>query len=144
MKKNIHATALKIKTKGIIILGSSGKGKSDLALRLILNQKAKLIADDRVDIEVSSKKIMASAPKNIQGLLEVRGVGIVSVGFVKKAKINMVVSLDAEKTERMPEPEFYDFSGVKVPLVRINPKEVSAPEKVLAALSLLCGFKKVG
>ena len=48
---NIHATLVKLKNKGILIIGKSGSGKSDLALRLIMDKKAKLVADDRVDIE---------------------------------------------------------------------------------------------
>ena len=140
MKKNIHGTAVVLKSKGILILGASGAGKSDVALRLILNHQAKLIADDRVDIDIISGKVQASAPKNIKGLLEVRGVGIISVESMDEAPIEMVVELTSEKNERMPEKDFYDFECVKLPLIKLCASEISVPEKILAALSLLCGF----
>ena len=50
MTENIHATAVAIDGKAILLIGQSGSGKSDLALRLIMNKNAVLIADDRVDI----------------------------------------------------------------------------------------------
>ncbi len=120
--KNIHATAIKLKGKGVLILGKSGAGKSDLALRAIINYKAKLIADDRVDYEDG----VAYAVQSLKGLLEVRGIGIVKVPYAKKQKINLVVEL-IDNVERMPEPEFYD--GIKK--IKINPFEVSAIEKII-------------
>ena len=140
MTINIHATAIAFKSKGILIVGNSGSGKSDLALRLISNHQARLIADDRVDITTSSKKIFASPPEILKGLLEVRGVGIINMEHVASAEIKMVVELIDKKPERMPLPEFYKINDIKLPLIKINPFEISSPEKVLAALSLLCGF----
>ena len=144
MKKNIYGTTVVVKSKGILIIGASGAGKSDIALRLIFNHQAKLIADDRTDIDVISNKIHASAPSSIKGLLEVRGVGIISVESEDVAPIEMVVELVSEKCERMPERAFYELEGVKIPFIKLCASEISAPEKILAALSLLCGFKKGG
>ena len=45
MKEEKHATSVAIQDSGIMILGSSGSGKSDLALRLI-DAGATLISDD--------------------------------------------------------------------------------------------------
>ena len=47
MTENIHATTVAIENKGILIVGKSGAGKSDLALRLIMNKNAILVADVR-------------------------------------------------------------------------------------------------
>ena len=76
---NIHATCISLKNKGILLLGPSGSGKSDLALRAIMQKNAKLVADDRVDISLKNNNIYASCPAAIQGLLEVRGIGIISL-----------------------------------------------------------------
>lgn len=136
MVTNIYATCLKVKNKGVLIIGNSGSGKSDLALRLIYRYKASLVADDRVDISVKKGKITASAPKVLKNLLEVRGVGIVKIKSSALTSVVLVVEL-TDKIERMPELAEYEIEGIKLPLVKINPFEDSAPEKVLCALSLL-------
>ena len=46
---NIHASCVAAGNGGVLILGNSGQGKSDLALRL-LDRGARLVADDRCDI----------------------------------------------------------------------------------------------
>lgn len=134
---NIHASCVSIKNKGILLLGDSGAGKSDLSLRLIMNHQAVLVADDRVDITEKKGIITASAPKILQGLLEVRGVGIIKLDYLPQTEICAVFELVSGKVERMPESVSYEIGTKKLPLFKINPFEVSAPEKVLAALSLL-------
>lgn len=134
---NIHASCVSIKNKGILLLGDSGAGKSDLSLRLIMRCQAVLVADDRVDIKADGGIITASAPEILQGLLEVRGIGIIKTDYLPQAEICAVFALDSDKIERMPEQQYYKIGDKKLPLFKINPFEVSAPEKVLAALSLL-------
>ena len=46
---NIHASCVAIGGKGVLLLGDSGAGKSDLALRLI-DEGARLVADDRAEL----------------------------------------------------------------------------------------------
>lgn len=137
MSFNIHASCVTLKNKGILLLGDSGSGKSDLTLRLIEQCNAKLVADDRVDLSVKNNNIIASCPKNIQGLLEVRGVGIVKYPFYKKTNLKLVINLSSDRPERLPKREYYIFERIKVPLIRLNPAENSAPFKVIAALRLL-------
>ena len=52
--------ASRIGGKGVLLLGASGAGKSDLALRLI-DGGAKLVADDRCDLFVARRKIVRRA-----------------------------------------------------------------------------------
>jgi serine kinase of HPr protein (carbohydrate metabolism regulator) len=136
---NIHATCVVLQNFGVLLLGKSGAGKSDLALRLIADRGARLVADDRVDITVKDGKIQASAPQILQGLLEVRGVGIIKTDFVPSAEIKLVVELVSSSTniERMPEPSLYQIQDVSIPKICLNPFEISATAKILAALSLL-------
>ena len=137
MKENIHATCISIKKKGVLFLGKSGAGKSDLALKLMAYNKAKLVADDRVDLQICNKRLKASCPENIKGLLEVRNVGIIKVKHVKSAFVELVVELKTTPQERLPDKKFYEFENLKIPLIKLNPFENSAPVKILAALSLL-------
>ena len=144
MSQNIYATCINIKSKGVLLLGDSGSGKSDLALRLITLFSAKLISDDRTEISKKRTKIIASTPKTIKGLLEVRGVGIVKFKHQKETKVDLIIKLTDEKIERIPQKEEYDLEGIKIPMFYLNPFEVSAPSKVLAMLSLLWGFENRG
>ena len=136
---NIHASCVSIKQKGILILGDSGSGKSDLCLRLIMEFGAKLVADDRVDLKTEKNTVIASAPKILKGLLEVRGVGIIKLPTKTKTQIDLVVSLvnKQEDVERMPECEFFEFNAIKISKIKLFAKEASAPAKVLAALTML-------
>lgn len=137
MTDNIHATCINILGKGVLILGASGSGKSDLALRLIASHQAKLVADDRVEVEASLQGIIAAPPPTLKGLLEVRGVGIIKLKALPQTPLHLVVELTSEPLERMPVPLFYELCGINLPLLRLNPFELSAPAKILAALSLL-------
>ena len=133
MTENIHATTVAIENKGILIVGKSGAGKSDLALRLIMNKNAILVADDRTDIDIIDKKIICSCPKQIQGKLEVRGVGLIDFPFLPSAELGLVVKLVSDYTEieRLPMPEYEDILGVKIPLIKIHPFSSSAVEKIV-------------
>lgn len=55
---NIHASCVAIGAKGVLILGESGAGKSDLALRL-MDEGARLVADDRTELYAAKGRLMA-------------------------------------------------------------------------------------
>lgn len=65
--------------QGVLLLGDSGVGKSDLALQL-LDRGHELIADDAVDVSVRNGRLIGSCPEQLAGLLEPRGLGIIRVG----------------------------------------------------------------
>lgn len=143
---NIYATCISIKKAGILLLGKSGMGKSDLALRLIENKGAVLVADDRTDICLKDGTIYAYAPDNIKGLLEVRGVGIVKIPYIEDIPVKMAVELvdSAEKVERMPEAEFFKFKGCRIPLIKLCAFEVSAADKIVIKLkAVLDCYEKI-
>lgn len=133
--ENIHATAVAVGGRAILLLGKSGAGKSDLALRLIMNKNAVLIADDRVDIQSVNGVLKASCPKNIQGLLEVRGIGLCKFPFLEQADVALAVLLteNMQEIERLPEKETINFLQTEIPLIKLYPFEVSAAEKVIVA-----------
>lgn len=131
----IHATMVVCNGQGVLLKGASGSGKSDLALRLITNKRARLVADDVVDLYEKDGKILGSAPQNLQGLLEIRGVGIVKYPFINDSPISLVVNLVAsDKVERMPKNEYENILGVEIPKIDLYARESSAPEKVWTKL----------
>ncbi|MBE6445507.1 MAG: hypothetical protein E7019_05630 [Alphaproteobacteria bacterium] len=139
MSSNIHASCVVLKNKGVLIKGVSSSGKSDLCLRLIMRYGARLIADDRVDLTIEKNKVIASAPKILKGLLEVRGIGIIKLPVKQTAKIDLVINLtdEKEKIDRIPEIEYFEFNNIKIRQYSLCGKEDSCPDKILAAITLL-------
>jgi HPr kinase/phosphorylase len=120
-RSNIHATGLVLDKTGIVFRGPSGTGKSVLALELMDEWEArgldaKLVSDDRIDIEATKTGLVMYAPKAIEGLVELRGRGIVSRPFVAKASVHLVVDMVAT-LERMVEEDALEteLEGVTVP-----------------------------
>jgi HPr kinase/phosphorylase len=134
LRTQIHASCVDFAGTGLLLRGSSGSGKSDLALRMI-DGGARLVADDRTDLTVEGGRLVASAPPTIAGRLEVRGLGIVDVPAVPRTPVGLVVDLVAPAdVERMPEARRCAYLGVEVPLLAIAPFECSAPAKLRLAL----------
>jgi HPr kinase/phosphorylase len=130
---NIHATCVKLASgAGVLLLGASGSGKSDLALRLI-DGGATLVADDRCDLFVEGSALTARAPATLAGLIELRGVGIVTMPHEKSAAIALVVELvPRADVVRLPEPGQITHLGVSVRSVRLHAFDASTPAKIRA------------
>jgi len=126
----MHATAVDVGGKGVLLCGPSGVGKSDLALRLI-DRGATFIADDQVLLEVRRRGLFALAPEPLRGYLEVRGLGIQSVPVAGGSFVALVVDLVApDEVPRLPAPHFRALLGEKIPLLRLNAFEVSTALKI--------------
>src|ERR687898_3364772 len=80
----LHATCVELSGTGVVLLGASGCGKSDLALRLI-DRGARLVADDLVTVERHGRRLIARAPEAIAGLMEVRGLGIMRLDHCRSS-----------------------------------------------------------
>ena len=131
----IHASCVALEGKGVLLRGAPGAGKSDLALRLI-EGGARLVADDQVALTSTGKRLFAAPPAQIAGLLEVRGIGIVSMDFVTQCSVHLVVGLvQPDAVERMPEATTVELGGHRIAHVLLAPFEASAPAKVRLALS---------
>lgn len=140
----VHATAIAVGQRAVLIRGPVGSGKSDLALRCIalplsdfVPQPVRLVADDQVMVERDGTRLKASAPAAIFGKLEVRGVGIVEVHTVAAADVVLVVDLVRDKAvERYPiHWKTVDILGLAVPSLEVLAFEGSAPLKLIVALT---------
>lgn len=129
-----HGELVEVYGEGVLIIGDSGVGKSEVALEL-LSRGHRLIADDLVEIrKINKKTISGMSPANIRHFIEVRGIGIIDaktlfgIGAVKiRQKIHMVIKLenwDPEKAYNILglEEEKMDFLGVKIPFLTIPVK----------------------
>lgn len=132
--ETVHASAVAIHGRAVLIGGRSGQGKSDLALRLI-DRGAALVSDDYTTVRRVGGRLVASAPATIAGRIEVRGIGLLDMASETDAPVALFVDLDAQ-IERLPEPgETRMLAGIAIPVVRLSALEASAPIKVELALA---------
>lgn len=126
-----HGVLVEVYGEGILILGDSGIGKSELAIELV-KRGHRLVADDAVELrKVSNRQIVGTAPENIRHFIELRGIGIINVarlygvGSVKVSEsIDLVVQLEAwDPTKNYQrtglETETYNILGVNLPCTAI-------------------------
>jgi HPr kinase/phosphorylase len=127
----VHASAVLVGTRGLLIRGDSGAGKSKLVLGLIAAAAegrlafARLVADDRVFITAAHGRLIARVPRELAGLLEIRGLGIRRLPHEPAAVIRLVVDLAAAATERMPPAAATEteIEGVRLPRLAVAPGE---------------------
>ena len=139
---NLHATGLVLGTRGLLIVGPSGTGKTTLALGLAASARraglfAALVADDQVMIAAENGRIVARRPASIAGLAEIRGAGIVRVETVAAAVMDFaVLPVKAPFEQRMaPENEVFRLAGGEhLPLLRLPHGEGLEPFDTLCRL----------
>ncbi len=130
--QNIHASCVAYEGRAVLIVGSSGRGKSSLALQL-LALGAKLVADDRTVLCVENHEVYASAPDATKGLIEARGVGILKAEYTGPTPVALVVDLEQDETDRLPKPCTTELMGHAIPIW----KNVPAPHFPAAILQYL-------
>ena len=130
---SLHGSCVALDEEGVLILGSSGSGKSDLVLRL-LGRGWALVAE--------GGGLRASAPAPLRGMLEIRGLGLMQdLPVAGPVRLRLAVRLLPPETPlpRMPEPEWFSALGHAVPQIALRGLEASAPDKLDFALAIACG-----
>lgn len=135
MTTTLHASCVAIGGRGVLLTGASGAGKSDLALRLI-DRGAILVGDDGLVVEARDGQLHARPGPNIEGQMEVRGLGILALPW-REAPLALAVALD-QPVPRMPDEmlPFRLIEGLTLPVIALDPFEPSAPVKVEKALAV--------
>jgi HPr kinase/phosphorylase len=136
----IHASAILVGARAVLIRGPSGSGKSWLALQLIQAARngslrfVRLIGDDRVHVEAAHDRLVVRPAAALAGLIEVRGLGIRKLPYEPSAVVGLVVDLAAE-AERLPQAEQQqtELEGVAVARLAVAAGKSALP----AALALL-------
>jgi HPr kinase/phosphorylase len=133
----VHGTCVALGAWSVLLRGAPGSGKSDLALRLI-DRGAILVSDDQVVLRPSGGFLRASPPRQIAGLLEVRGVGIVKKPYITKVPVALLIDLvTPDLVPRLPDATTDTLLDVDLPVLRLAPFEASTPTKIELALSSL-------
>jgi HPr kinase/phosphorylase len=138
---SVHASAVQVGDIGILIRGPSGAGKSRLAFDLILAGRAgniphtHLVGDDRILLCAENGRIGMRPAGELEGLIEIRGLGIRRCDFVAQAALGLVVDLAADDAARMPEPDALAtlLYGIKIPRIPVGTGFDALP-LVMAAL----------
>lgn len=127
---SIHASLVDVFSTGVLLLGASGIGKSEITLELI-KKGHHLVTDDRVDVSFVRGKLYGEAPELLSGMMEIRGIGIVDVtrmfginALVKKMEISYAIELTKFNPEQPVERlgntiQYYEILGHKIPLLKI-------------------------
>jgi len=144
----VHATAVylggavrqfgAVEGMAVLLIGGSGSGKSDVALRLIA-EGGTLISDDQTLLSTDGERLFAESVDTIEGKMEIRGIGIISVPHMAKAPIALVVQLaPGAATERLPEPSCYSppppLKASRLPPIAVlDPLQPAITAKITAA-----------
>jgi serine kinase of HPr protein (carbohydrate metabolism regulator) len=139
---SIHASAVLVGARAVLIRGPSGAGKSRLALSLVRAAEtgglafALLVADDRTHLEPHHGRLLARPAPEIAGLIEVHGLGIRRLPHEPVAVVGLVVDLAAPDGERLPETASTRVTIEGIALTRLAvPAGADPLPLVLAALA---------
>jgi serine kinase of HPr protein (carbohydrate metabolism regulator) len=138
---SVHASAVLVGDRAILIRGPSGAGKSRLAFGLIVAARggqiplAELIGDDRVFLERRDDQLWVRPAPELAGLIEIRGLGIRRCAAAPQAVVGLVVDLSADDAARLPEPSALTvgIEGVALPRIPVG-KAYDPLPIVMAAL----------
>ena len=129
----MHASCAAREGLGILLTGAPGSGKSDLLLRL-LDRGFSLVADDQVEIGTDG---MARPPSSLAGLLEVRGLGLMRLPFLREARPVLVAELAQEATSRLPAGRVEQL--LHLPAIAVDPRPASAAQLLALAFDVVVG-----
>ena len=122
----IHASAVLVGSRAVLIQGPSGCGKSRLALALTQAQAAglvpfaRLVADDRAHVEARHDRLLVRPAEALAGLIEVRGLGIRKLPYEPVAVASLLVDLGQSGVDRLrASAEQALIAGIALPKLRI-------------------------
>jgi serine kinase of HPr protein (carbohydrate metabolism regulator) len=140
-KPTVHASAVLVGARAVLIRGPSGSGKSRLALALLQTAAngqsvfTRLVSDDRSHLEAHHGRLLVRAPPSLAGLIEVRGLGIRRLPCEPVAVVGLVVDLAARDGDRLPDAASRQATIEGIGLVRLAVAADAEPlPMVLAAL----------
>jgi HPr kinase/phosphorylase len=123
----IHASAVLVGAKAVLIRGPSGAGKSRLAWALLEAGRTgalpftRLVADDRAAVEACNGRLLVRPAPALAGLIELRGLGIRKTAYEPLAVVGLAIDLAAADAARLPPPEAGEttISSVKLPRLAV-------------------------
>ena len=129
----VHASAVLVGARAVLIRGPSAAGKSRLAWELIEAGRrgaapfSRLVGDDRVHLQAIGGRLLVRPAEALAGLIELRGVGILRRDHEPCAVIGLVVDLAAADAERLPEHGQTIVEGITIPRLAVAPGIAALP-----------------
>ena len=131
----VHASAVLVGARAVVIRGPSGSGKSRLALALIEAGRngtlmfARLVGDDRIFLKPAGGRLLVQPAESLVGLIEVRGTGLLRLDYEPEAVAGLVVDLAAADAERLPDKtrDIVEIYGVRLPRLAVAATEEALP-----------------
>lgn len=140
---SVHGVLVDIYGEGILIMGESGIGKSEVALELI-HRGHRLVADDVVEIKrINDSTLIGRAPDITRHFIELRGIGIVdakSLFGVESVKYEQNIDL-VIKLEEFDKEQEYDRLGLEEQYIEFLDNKVvchSIPIRPGRNLAVIC------
>ena len=139
----VHASAVLVGARAVLIRGPSGSGKSRLAWELIDAARggavafARLVGDDRVHLQAAGGRLLVRPNDALAGLIELRGAGIVRRDHEACAVVGLVVDLAATDAERLPERDETVVKDIIMPRLAVAPGVAALP--LVLAMINSCG-----
>jgi HPr kinase/phosphorylase len=127
--ETIHASAVLVGTRAVLIRGPSGSGKSQLVWAMLEAAQsgglrfARLIGDDRVHLQNAHGRLLVRPAAELAGLIEVHGLGIRRLPYEPVAAVGWIVDLAATDAERLPgaAQRTTTLKGVQLPRLPVAP-----------------------
>lgn len=110
----IHASTVALAGRGILIFGPSGSGKSSVALQLMA-LGCVLVSDDQTHVTARDDMLWASAPAQIKGRIEARGIGLLGAETIDRAQVVLAVDMAHAEEHRLPPQRTIEIAGISVP-----------------------------
>ncbi len=129
----VHASAVVVGARAVLIRGPSGAGKSRLAWELIEAARggalafARLVGDDRVHLQRAGGRLLVRPAEKLAGLIELRGLGSLRREHEACAVVGLVVDLGAADAERLPERDQIVVEGITIPRLAVAPDATALP-----------------
>ena len=133
MMTTVHASAVLVGPRAVLIRGPSAAGKSRLAWELIEAGRggavrfARLVGDDRVHLRAAGGRLLVRPADALAGMIELRGVGILRRDHEPCAVVGLVVDLAATDAERLPEGGQTIIEGIAIPRLAVAPAVAALP-----------------
>lgn len=145
--RNLHATAVLLGDRGVLITGRPGAGKTTLALSLIeyfrrAGRFSQLMCDDQVVLSAQSGRVVCRAPQSIAGLVEIRGLGPRPLAHEAEMVADLLVRLIPNgSAERFPDEKTESLAGCDIPCLELAEARVETATFAVASWLALPPFR---